>query len=287
MAGAFGGGQKEPRPRLCPACGRLVGSTATKCHECGASLTFSLAAASRSLSQLMPTESPITYFMLGINFVLFVLSMMITLRVSESPSLMSVHYQALIRLGAMFTPDLVAGEWWRLVMPIFLHGGIMHILFNTWVLMDLGPQVEENYGSSRYLFLYLITGIAGFILSAAWGIFISGPRMSIGASGSLMGLIGLMIAISMRRGGNYMRMLRASLVRWLIYILVLGFLFHADQMAHLGGLGAGYLLGFVFDDSQPVAPKDRKRAYALGWLAALVIVVSFVLMLQNYFSRTG
>lgn len=278
LAMLFRGKDKPARPRLCPACGTLVGATASKCHECGASMTFSLAAATRSLSGLIPSESPVTYAMMGINLFLFMLSLLVTARVSEGFNLMGgISGYVLNRLGACRPDIFFTHEYWRLVMPIFLHGGLMHFGFNTLVLMDIGPQVEEVYGSSRYLFLYVVTGIGGFVVSSWWGNF------SIGASSSLMGLIGLMIAITTRRGGSYMRMLRAQLFRWVMYIFILGIFFRADAAAHLGGLAAGFALGKVFADRQPVSADERKRAYALGWLAAFIVLASFGFMLKNYF----
>jgi len=284
LAGIFRSQPQERRPRMCPACGTLVGSEARKCHECGANLTFSLAAASRSLSGLLPTESPITYIIVGLNFLLFVVSLLATMRLSQESGgqglnlFGGINGLVLDRLGASRPLVLINGEWWRLVMAIFLHGGILHIAMNTWVLMDIGPQVEEVYGSARYLFLYIATGIAGFLASAITGHF------SVGASGALMGLIGLMLAITTRRGGAYMQMIRGQLIRWVVYILVLGFVVRGiDNAAHLGGLAAGFLLGRVMADREPMNATERKRAYALGWAAGLVVVASFAAMLAHYF----
>lgn len=295
----FRSAPQPPRPQLCPACGTLVGSTAKKCHECGASLTFSLAAASRSLSGLLPTESPVTYIVLGLNVLLFGLSLLVTMRVSQTFNFMGgISPQVLWRLGARQPFSILQGQLWRLVMPIFLHGSLLHIAMNSWVLMDVGPQVEEVYGSARYLFLYVTTGIASFVVSTAWALFRyadlighlgergaqSGFFVGIGASGALMGLIGLMLAITTRRGGAHMRMVRSQLLRWVAYILVFGFIVPGiDNSAHLGGLAAGFLLGRLMADREPATLAERQRAYALGWLAGLVVVASFVFMLLHYF----
>lgn len=270
---------KVARPRLCPACSSLVGATASKCHQCGASLHFSLAAASRSLSSILPTESPVTYCVLGINMLLFIVALLATMRISEGFNLFGgIDGSVLSRLGASRIDAILAGQWWRLVMAIFLHGSILHIAMNTWVLMDIGPQVEELYGSARFLVLYVLTGAFGYVLSALSGHF------SVGASGALMGLIGLMIAVTSRRGGAYMQMMRAQLIRWVVYIFVLGILVSGiDNAAHLGGLAAGFVLGRLFADREPMDAAERKRAYALGWMAGLVVVASFALMLMNYF----
>jgi len=283
----FRGEEKQARPRLCPACGTLVGSTATKCHECGASLTFSLAAASRALGSLLPTESPVTYCILALNGLMFVLSLMVSQRLLEGGGFLSMSSEALYRLGARQTIAILEGQWWRLVIPIFLHGSVLHILMNTWVLMDLGPQLEELYGSSRYLFLYILTGVLSFVVSTWWNLLARGGYgISIGASGALMGLVGLMLAITTLRSGAHMQMVRAQLLRWLVYIGLFGLLSATDNAAHAGGLAAGFLLGKIVDDRQPISAAERKRAYALAWLAALVVFVSFVFMLRNYF-RAG
>jgi rhomboid protease GluP len=112
--------------------------------------------------------------------------------------------------------------------------------------------------------------------------------VGIGASGALMGLIGLMLAITTRRGGAYMQMVRSQLIRWIVYIAVFGLLVGGvDNAAHFGGLAAGFLLGRVFADRQPVSAQERQRAYALGWFAGIIVAVSFVLMLMFYFRTAG
>lgn len=275
--------KKETRPRLCPSCGRLAGATATRCPQCGASLTFSLAAASRSLSNLMPATSPATYFLLALNILLFALSLLATMRSGGRLNLLgAISPQVLNRLGASLPLGYDLQQPWRFVLACFLHGGLIHIGFNMLVLMDLGPFVEELYGSARYLFLYLATGVAAYLLSATLGHF------SVGASGALMGLVGLMLAVTTRRGGAYMQMLRGQLLRWLLYIFVLGILMPGiDNAAHLGGLVSGFLLGHIVADRQPDSPAERTRAYALGWIAGLAIVASLAAMLAQYFATRG
>jgi membrane associated rhomboid family serine protease len=73
-----------------------------------------------------------------------------------------------------------------------------------------------------------------------------------------------------------MQMLRSQVIRWLIYIAVWGLLFPGiDNMAHIGGFVSGFALGKVMADRQPASPEERKRAYAMGWAAALAVIVSF------------
>src|SRR5260370_40271635 len=163
-------------------------------------------------------------------------------------------------------------------MAMFIPGCLLTIGLNSWVLMDIGPQFEQVYGSGRYLFLYILTGAAGFAFSEVRGHF------SRGASGAIMGLIGLMIAITSRRGGNYMRAIRNQLIRWVLYMFVIGIMIRGiDNFAHFGGLAAGFLLGRVFEDREPMNASESKRAYLLGWLAGLTFVVGFALLRTQYF----
>jgi membrane associated rhomboid family serine protease len=286
VTGFFGRGeQQQPRPKLCPACGTLVGAGATRCHQCGASMTFSVAAASKSLGRLLPATSPATYGILGLSCLFYVISLLWTMRLSglQQPSggplgilnnLGAINGEVLQRLGASIPLAYDLQEPWRLVMAVFLHGSLLHIGFNMWVLMDIGPQIEELYGSARYFFIYIFTGICGYLVSSYFGHF------SVGGSGALLGLIGILLAITTGRRSAGMRMLRQQIIRWLIYILVWGLLFPGiDNMAHLGGLASGFILGRIMMDRPPMTPEERKKAYLLGWAATLVVAASMAMMI--------
>jgi len=281
-SGAFIGQKDPPRPKLCPACGTLVGATATRCHQCGASLTFSLAAASKSLGRLMPATSPATYAILGLSVLIYVVSLLVTIRMSGSLpvggglfgllGLGGVNGDVLQRLGASLPYPVDIAQPWRLVTAVFLHASVLHIVFNMWVLMDLGPQIEELYGSARFLFMYVVCGIGGYVLSSAFWHF------SVGGSGAIVGLIGVMLALTTGRQSIGMRMLRSQLIRWLIYLAIWGLVVPGiDNYAHAGGLATGFILGKIMTDRPPATPQERKRAYLLGWGAALAVAGSFAL----------
>jgi rhomboid protease GluP len=281
MSGFFGG-RSQPRPKICPSCGSLVGAVATRCPQCGASAKFSLAAASRSLGRLLPTTSPATYAILTVCCVIFAASFLATFSKNGGMPMQggfeglltfgAIDGNVLIRLGASLPQPIDWLQPWRLVTAVFLHASILHILFNMWVLMDIGPQIEELYGSARYLFVFVVSGIGGYAVSSFVG------KFSVGASGSLLGLIGLLLAVSIGRRSMGMQMLRNQLLRWLIYIVVWGLFFPGiDNWAHLGGFVTGFILGKLMADRAPASPEERKRAYAMGWGAALVIVASFVM----------
>lgn len=288
VSGFLGAGEQEqPRPKLCPSCGTLVGAGATRCHQCGASMTFSVAAASKSLGRLLPGTSPATYGILGLSCLFYVASLLWTMRLTglQQPaggamnilnSLGGINGEVLQRLGASIPLAYDLQQPWRFVMAVFLHGSLLHIGFNMWVLMDIGPQIEELYGSARYFFIYVVSGIGGYILSSFFGHF------SVGGSGALLGLIGVLLAITTGRRSAGMQMLRQQIIRWLVYILVWGLLFPGiDNMAHLGGLVTGFILGRIMMDRPPMSPEERKQAYLLGWAATLIVAASFAMMVYT------
>ena len=278
MRGFFGG-EQQPRPKICPACGALVGISATRCHECGASMRFSLAAVSKGLSRILGDhDAPVTSALLIANFLMLGVSWLAYAAVGKGGGLTilwGLVGEPQYRLGASYgLPIFYANEWWRLVTAMFLHGGLIHIGFN---MMQLGPALEELYGSARYLFLYVVTGAFGFLVSAWFGNF------SLGASGALLGLVGVMLAITTKRGGSYMRDLRSRLVSSVVILFILGFSgVGIDNYAHFAGLVAGFGLGKFLADRQPMNSRERRTAYALGWLAGLAVVASFAFMIVHY-----
>ena len=285
LRGFFGGdgGNQGPRPQICPSCGALVGISATRCHVCGTSLRFSLAAFSKKFSGIFGEhEAPVTTALLIANFVMLGVSWMALTAAGKGGGLAilwGLSGETQYRLGASYGYSIFyMNEWWRLVTAMFLHGGLIHIGFNMMALMQFGPAIEEVYGSARYLFIYIFTGAFGFLVSAYTGHF------SLGASGGLLGLVGVMLALTSKRGGTYMSDLRSRLISSVVILFALGFsgFMAMDNWAHGGGLAAGFVLGKLFADRQPSTPNERRRAYALGWLAGVVVVASFALMIMHY-----
>jgi membrane associated rhomboid family serine protease len=144
---------------------------------------------------------------------------------------------------------LAAGEWWRLVTPVLVHGSLLHLLFNMYILYLVGPLVEQLYGTPRFVLLYLLTAAAGSAASFLFG----GPAPSVGASGAIFGLCGVLLAVSAihrpvldGRG----RAVMSQIGGLVVLNLIIGFGFDAlgagiDNAAHVGGLLAGLWLGFV------------------------------------------
>jgi len=282
--GFFGGGRdNQPRPRLCPACGTLVGISATRCHECGANLRFSLAALSKGLSGFFGGQAPATTAILIANILMLAATLMVGLARGQGQGfsiLFSMNGEALYRLGMGLPFGDPGFSWYRLLTAMYLHGGLIHIGFNMMVLLDIGPVVEEVYGTARYFFFYTVCGFCGSLLSARFS-----ANASVGASGAILGLIGILIAITSRRSGAHMQQLRGRLISWVVTIFAIGLFFgglRTDNWAHFGGLAAGFLLGRFFADREPMNSRERNLAYALGWSALTVVLACFVLMILHF-----
>jgi rhomboid protease GluP len=280
--GAVGGnGENQPRPQLCPSCGTLVGINATRCHECGASLRFSLAAANKGLVNIFGDEGPVTRVLLFANIAMFVVTYLAGVAAGQSgfSIAFSGSGDALYRLGASWLPPMVyLHEYYRLVTASFLHMGLLHIGLNMMVLMDVGPQAENEYGSSRFLFIYIFSGIGGFALSAIRGHF------SAGASAALMGVIGLLLAMNMKRGGAMAQAQKSRLISWIATTFLIGAFpgVRIDNWGHFGGLATGFVLGRIMSDRQPATPNEKQLAQILGWLAGLITIASFIFMTIHY-----
>ena len=279
FTGMFGSGER--RPQLCPSCGALVGINANRCHECGANLRFGLAAWSKGLAEFFGGHAPVTTVLLIANVIMFAAEIMGTMHAGKMEGLSilwGMDPETTYRLGSSNINALALNEWYRLITAMFLHGGLIHIGFNMMVLLDLGPVVEELFGSARYLFIYILTGAAGFALSMFF-------HPAVGASGALMGLIGVLIAVTGKRGSIESKALRSRLISWAVSVFLIGFFIHADNIAHFGGLATGFILGKIMVDRLPMNSSERNRAYALGWLAGMVTIASFVFMFVHYSDR--
>lgn len=147
----------------------------------------------------------------------------------------------LIRFGAL-EPFLVSyGEWWRLVLPIFIHIGIFHFVFNSFALYLFGPQLEWLFGRVSFLFLYLFSGFVGNLLTY-WFMAWSGQSgVSAGASGSIYGLMGVYLYLIIRRA------IEPEVSKGLLAMIGISVLLsildpRINLIAHLGGLVTGFLL---------------------------------------------
>ncbi len=192
---------------------------------------------------------------------------------TAAPALGGIDARVLVQLGGKFGPFIYAGQWWRLVTAVFLHAGLMHIGFNLWCLFDLGPAVESLFTTPKFIFIYLVTGVFGFVLSLWWN-----PGLSIGASGAILGLIGVLIGASFHHG-SMGKEYRGQLWRWVMYIAIFGLLgMGVDNAAHIGGLISGIALGYLVPEGEPDTRAGENLWNTLAILSVVIIAGSFALM---------
>ncbi|MFC4076890.1 rhomboid family intramembrane serine protease [Salinithrix halophila] len=151
----------------------------------------------------------------------------------------STNPETLLRFGALESRLLSGGDWWRLIIPIFLHIGVMHFLFNSFALYLLGPQLEWLFGRWLFSLLYILTGISGNLAS----IYIDELGIKAGASGAIYGLFGVYVYLFLFRRGSMDPETGKSILALVGVNIVISILVpNIDLIAHLGGLFAGMLL---------------------------------------------
>ncbi|MGE5326966.1 MAG: rhomboid family intramembrane serine protease [Deltaproteobacteria bacterium] len=281
------GGQEQSYDtslRMCPNCRGLIARNSSECPLCGLKMK-----APRSRTQgegpervlgIIPIPSTATAALVAACLAMYGISWYMTSVAAEakfeSVSVFSgIDGRVLARLGAKYGPLMVRGEWWRLVTAIFLHGGLLHIGLNLWCLVDLGPEVESLFTTKKFIVFYLFTGVFGFLVS----FFVSPFGLSIGASGSIVGLIGVLIGATYHMG-SIGKTYRSQLWRWVIYIVALMLIpgLGIDNAAHMGGLIAGLALGYFIPTGEPETRNAEILWNTLAILSVLVIAGSFGMM---------
>jgi membrane associated rhomboid family serine protease len=158
----------------------------------------------------------------------------------------------LLKWGANFRPAVQNGEYWRLLTSVFLHGGLMHILFNMYGLMFVGIFLEPLMGSTRYLIAYLFTGILASLASVWW----HPATIGVGASGAIFGMYGIFLALLTTNlfPHDFKKSFLVSTGIFVGYNLLFGLTGGIDNAAHIGGLISGLLIGYA------LYPSLKKRA---------------------------
>ena len=228
---------------LCPFCGRLTNADAPTCLVCGRRNPgmWGFAAPLRALFRHRSFVDVISVACV----VLYVASLIIDPRAALQPrglfNIFSPSLAALRALGATGVVPWQDGQWWTLVTAIYLHGGLLHIVFNVLWIRQLGPAVEELYGPSRLVVIFTVAGAVGFLASN-----LLVYDFTIGASGSVFGLLGALVAFGQKRGGTFGAMVLKQYGQWALVLLVLGFLMPGvNNVAHVGGFVGGFLAGLT------------------------------------------
>ena len=170
-----------------------------------------------------PKKPVITYALIIINVLVFILSVFN----DNILPMFAVNRELIVNFG----------QYYRLITGMFLHGGILHLLFNMYALYIIGMQLESFLGKAKYLIVYLLSGIGASMLS----IFFSNS-FSIGASGAIFGLMGALLYFGYHYRVYLDSVVKSQIIPLIVLNLILGFtLSGIDNWAHIGGLVSGIL----------------------------------------------
>ena len=273
-------GRRTTGSVVCPSCGSLVGVNDDRCYTCGRSNPglWGFGPVLRKIG----VELGFAELVVGVCSVLYLASLIASgsglTVVGGAFSFLSPSVKALFTLGASgAAPVFVYGRWWTLLSATWLHGNLLHIVFNMMWVRRLAPEAVDVYGTWRTAIIYVVAGACGFALSSASGFLhlplIGGAQFTIGASGSILGLLGALVHYG-RRGSSAVG---AQAMQWAMVLILMGFMMQGvDNMAHIGGFGGGYLA------SSLLKPMHRERGdhliigLALLALSALAVLASIV-----------
>ncbi len=273
--------RKTSGSTLCPSCGKLNSVNTPTCFYCGRrnpGLWGFGPGVGRLLGQLNFAR-----VITGVCIAAYVLSLLFdvrtALRLRNPFDFLAPSLEALDALGMTGAYAWALGRWWTLFTAIYLHGSLLHILFNVLWINQLAPGVEELYGRSRLIVIFTTAGVLGFVVSN-----LVGTSFTIGASGSIFGLLGAMVHYGRSRGGTFGVMVFRQYGQWALVLFVLGFLMAGvNNFAHAGGFVGGYLAGVLLGYNG--AQREGGTHKLAATITILLTVLSFVLALWTGFTR--
>lgn len=262
-----------PRPgaRLCSGCGRLIAANQPSCPYCRSPQPGSGWRSWLVQGGVNDPSGPLR-LLITANVVMFVLSLLIDPRFSGlSPfEFLAPSNQSLLVLGSTGSlPLWQLGRWWTLVAAGFLHGGLLHLLFNMLALRQLAPLMLQEFGAHRTIIIYNLGSIGGFLVSA-----LAGVRLTIGASAAICSLIGALLYYGKSRGGTYGQAVFSQIGGWALGIALFGFLLPGiNNWGHGGGMAAGALLAWL------LGYREIRRETSGHKVAAKICIFATVLVL--------
>jgi membrane associated rhomboid family serine protease len=267
---------------LCPSCGRLVGVNDEKCLNCGRLRPgmWGLTGALRGLGR----DMGFVQLVMGASILLYAATLLVDRGGIHSGglSLLQPSNQALFAFGESgAVPIFGYGRWWTLLSAGWLHGGLLHILFNMLWVRQLAPETAELYGPGRMVIIYTFSSVTGFLLSSLAGAFLpflGGAGYTVGASAALFGLLAALVYYGRRAGSRH---IGSQAWTYAIVLFVMGFLgLRTDNWAHAGGFAGGYLVAKWLDPLLPEKGDHLLAAVACLVASGLAIAASLILTLR-------
>lgn len=260
---------------LCPNCRKLISRDEPACPYCSLKSPGSWWK-NNYLTRFFSDGDLFISLILYTNIGMYVLSLLLNLRHSAfafNPfQFLSPSNQSLLILGSTGTVSIIhLHRWWTLVSANYLHGSLLHILFNMIALRQLGPLVIREYGGYRMFAIYTLGGVCGFILS-----FLAGIRFTIGASAAVCSLIGALLYFGKSRGGRYGQAVYSQIGGWAIGIFVFGLLVPGiNNWGHGGGMASGALIGYLLGYQERKRENISHKYLGLGCIVATAVILAW------------
>jgi len=270
---------------VCPSCGSLVGVRDDKCYTCGRA-NPGLWGFAPMLRQL-GADLGFVPLVIGASTTLYILTLLASgselQPFSGGMNILSPSARALILFGMSGAyPVFGFGAWWTLLSASWLHGNLLHILFNMMWVRDLGPATADVVGPSRTVIIYTVAGVCGFLLSSVAGFllgglpipFLRGAAFTMGASASIFGLLGALVHYGRVSGSSFTY---STALRYAVILFVFGLIMPGvDNYAHAGGFLGGYVTSAFFN------PMTRERGdhllAAVACLLATLLAIVFSIL---------
>lgn len=208
-------------------------------------------------------KSPATISLIVINLVVFAFSYFQVGSFAEPGWSLT-----LLSLGAEFNPFTLDGQWYRIFTHMFLHGSVLHVLFNMYGLYSVGTSLEEELGTGHFLWMYFLSGVAAALVSLYWTLFAIG----VGASGAIFGLFGFSLVFNIVQSRRNQESIAPIVINFVVFLginLYFARAFKADTAAHMGGLAFGVIIALLFT---VFYPSNLRTKVCLAFVPVLVAV---------------
>jgi rhomboid protease GluP len=265
---------------VCPSCRKLVGLNEPRCPYCGR-IRPGLWGYGPAIGKIFGSLDP-TSIIAAACVLLYVAALALDIRAALAPrgfgflGILSPSSRALFTLGMTGGWAWAAGHWWTMASAIYLHGSLLHIVFNVMWIRSLGPAVEEIYGPARAFLLFQIAGVGGFLISN-----MIGNSPTIGASGAIFGLLGALIVHGRTAGRALMT---RQVLTWAVVLFVFGFIMPGiNNLAHAGGFACGWIGARVMG----AGVRAREEGPGTQILAIIAAVASLAAVILSIVTTYG
>jgi len=255
---------------LCHNCKKLISSEETSCPYCQSS---QLPAAAPGLRKaFFHDANGVISLIFGTTVFFYIVTIAgdLSSAMSMQQGIFGIgqpNAKFLYLLGMTGGAAWKCGHYWTVLTATFLHGSLLHIFFNLSWLRSLGHMTVQFFGPARFTVIYLLTGVSGFLVS---NLFQTPAPLTIGASCSIFGLMGVLLVFAKRRGGQLGQNLSRHLWIWVIIGFLLGFSMEGiNNYGHAGGFLGGIVMGFLLPKQE-----GKHENAMIQWLAILLILLT-------------